>query len=519
MIKRLTVKDYLIFEAASVEFDGGFNVLSGETGAGKSLLIDAISLLSGRRVDWDSVPRRAYLEMVMEGDETLARALSDLGIPYDGEVVVRRTLNPETRRSRILLNDMHVSAGVVRRLLQGRIFVGSQFAHTGVDDPHFQTEVLDRFAGVDYGEYPILYAEYRAKINRLRKLESRLSELKEREDYLRFQLDGLRKLNLHEGEEEELLKRREELEEIIKAQEWSLRFREVYPSLRESITSLLRDAPERFRGDLENVLNVLTDMAMEVPDEGEEDLQEEFDRINARLYEIGRLKSRFRTDFEGLLRLTGTLEAELRSIRELEDEVVRLRHELNGLITKLEKAASRISDQRSKYLKEFAGYVEDNLRALGFEYVKVEVRMEETDFHPSGRDVVVLLVSTVPDVPPHPVSGLSGGELSRTALVLFSTGASRFRTLILDEIDMGVSPSVADRIGRLLKDLSGQVQVIAITHQAFTAMHADKHLVVERLSPSEAVVREVTGEDRWKELARMMGVKDPDMARITLGGE
>ncbi len=518
MIRRLTVKNYLIFKDVRLEFGGGFNVISGETGAGKSLIADVLSLLAGGRVDWDSVPERAHMEMVVEGDSEMERVLSDLGIPYDGEVVIRRTLNPSNRRSRILINDMQVSAGVVRRLLDGKIFVGSQFSHTTVDDPTFQTEVLDRFGGIDITDYAEVYAEYVAKLRRLRKLERELSDLKEREDYLRFQLNEIRRLNLREGEEEELIRRREELEERVRTREWGARFMETYPIVRESLTSLLRDAPERFRRDLETMLDILSDMAFSIPDGTEEEVEEEFNRINARLYEIGRLKARFRTDFAGLLRIAGSLERDLSNLRKLEEEVERMRVEIERLEEELGRLCDGIDATRVSTTERFAKYVEDSLRALGFEHVEVEVSLESTRYYERGRTVARLLISTVPGVAPHRVSDLSGGELSRTALVLFSTGSSRYRTLVLDEVDTGVSPSVADRVGRLLRRLSEGTQIMAITHQAFTALHAHRHFVVERADPSTATVREVRGEERWRELGRMMGVGDPEIAKSTLRG-
>lgn len=518
MIRRLTVKNYLIFKDVSLEFGEGFNVISGETGAGKSLIADVLSLLSGGRVDWDSVPDRAHMEMVLVGDPEMERLLSDLGIPYDGEVVIRRTLNPSNRRSRILINDMQVSAGVVRRLLRGKIFIGSQFSHTMVDDPVFQTEVLDRFAGIDITAYAETYAEYRAKLRRLRKLEAELSELREREDYLRFQLEELRKLDLKEGEEEELLRRREELEERVREREWGVRFLEAYPVVRESLTSLLREAPERFRRELETVLDILSDMALGIPDGSEDGIEEEFNRINARLYEISRLKTRFRTDFAGLLRFSENVERELARIRELEEEVETLRREVALIEEEMGRLCGEIDAERRRSVGRFAEYVEGNLRALGFEHLSVEVSLEETRYYERGRTVARLLISTVPGVAPHRISDLSGGELSRTALVLFSTGVSRYRTLVLDEVDTGVSPSVADRVGRLLRELSEGTQILAITHQAFTALHAHRHFVVERPEPSLARIREVVGEDRWRELGRMMGVGDPEVARSTLKG-
>ncbi len=518
MIRRLTVKNYLIFKDATLEFGEGFNVISGETGAGKSLIADVLSLLAGGRVDWDSVPERAHMEMVLAGDPEMEQVLSELGIPYDGEVVVRRTLNPSNRRSRILINDMQVSAGAVRRLLEGRLFIGAQFSHTLVDDPVFQTEVLDRFAGIDLTAYAELYAEYRARLRRLRNLEAELSDLREREGYLRFQLDEIRKLNLREGEEEELLRRREELEEMVRMREWRARFMEAYPLVRESLTPLLREAPERFRRDLETVLDILSDMALAIPEDEGDDTEEEFNRINARLYEISRLKTRFRTDFAGLLRLSESVERELAHIRELEDEVERLRREMTNIVGEMEKVCEGIDATRESTKGRFAGYVEESLRALGFEHVNVEVSLEPTRYYERGRTMARVLISTVPGVAPHRVSDLSGGELSRMALVLFSTGVSRYRTLVLDEVDAGVSPSVADRVGRLLRDLSERTQILAITHQAFTALHAQRHFVVERPDPSVARVKEVRGEDRWRELGRMMGVGDPEIAKSTLGG-
>jgi len=516
LLRRLSVKDYLIFKDAKMEFGRGFNILSGETGAGKSLVVDAISLLLGGKVDWEAVRRRAYLELVLEGDEELASRLMDLGIPYEGEVVIRRTLNPQTRRSRLFINDMQVSARTVASLLSDYVFVGEQFSHRDVDDPLFQTEVLDRFAGIDLGEYPTLFSKYRRLKGMLKGLSERLEDLRSREDYLRFQLAELEKLNLREGEEEELLERKEELEEMVRAREWAVRFRETYPELSDGITRLLKDAPDRFREVLEDALSGLREILLSVEGEDYAELIEELDSINARLYEIGRLKRKYRADFSGLMAKMEHLRSELDEVGKLEREVALLEADLKALEAEMYSVCEVINERRRAALRRFEEYLLENLRSLGFEYVNPRVSLREGEFHPRGNTYAEIRLSTVPDVPPHRISKLSGGELARVALVLFSTGASRFRTLILDEIDVGVSPAIADRIGSMLKRISSRTQIVAITHQAFTALHGDTHFVVRRVSPTEARVERLSEEERWEELARMMGVKDAEVLKESL---
>ncbi|NPB04238.1 MAG: AAA family ATPase [Thermotogae bacterium] len=519
MIKRLKVKGYLLFDDISLDFVEGFNVLTGETGAGKSLIVGAIELLLGGKVDWSNVRRRAYLEMVIENYPTLRRRLRDLGIPHESEVVVRRTLNPESKRSRIFINDMQVSARTVASLIGEDFFVGHQFASGGIGDPTFQTEVLDRFANVDLEEYPALYLEYRALERKITKLRGELDDLLAQEDYLRFQLEEIERLNLKPDEEDELLKRREEIEEALKGVEWGVRFQDVYPQIRQGISILVRGAPKGVRTKLAEVLEILDDISLEVTLESYSELKEELDRINARLYEISRIKGRFKTDLRGLWQRATEIKARLERLRLLKTKIEGYERDLVSLRTKLEEICKRINKRRREALNGFGLYVKENLEALGFDYVDVEVLLKRSDFYERGNTQVSVLLRTVPDLPFHGVSSLSGGELSRAALVFFSTGASRYRTLILDEIDAGVSPTIADRIGRLLALLSSHTQIIGITHQAFTAHYAHRHFAVRRLSPSLTTVEELKDDERWRELARMLGLSDVRMVQRMLAGD
>ena len=508
LLREIRLKDFLVFKDVSLRLGEGLNVLSGETGAGKSLIVDAILTLLGREVDWSALRGESYLQMVWEDDGRLGEKLRELGIPYEGEVIVRKVLNARTRRSRTFINDMRVSAKVVKEVFSDEILIGEQFALRRSVSPHFQTLVFDRAAGVDYGGYGEVFQTYRKLKASLSSLQKKLDELKEKEDYLRFQLAEMEKLNLQRGEEERLLSRRAEIEGKLREREWAVGFKSVYPIIEENLSSLLRNSPERFRETLEEVYEKLRDILYAVDYGDYEELMEELDSINSRLYQIDRLKARFRTDFEGLLSLREEISQNLNLLQTLEGEKKALEEELEKVETTLREICEGINAQRRAALGDFKEKVVSLLRDLGFSYVLLDVVLKEREFYALGNSQVEMRISTIPSLPPQDVSNLSGGELARFSLVLFSLGSVSLPTVILDEIDIGVSPDVASRIGLLLKGISQRSQVIVITHNAFTAMYADRHFTVKRVSPEKTHVKEVKGEERWEELARMLGVKD-----------
>ncbi len=504
MIERIRVKNFTIFEYVEIEFSENFNVITGETGAGKSLIVDALVYLISHRVNWEDILRDFSVEVIIKPENDLLRELEDIELE-DG-VIIRKKFEKSNRRVRSYINDVAVSSKRISEILGRRIFLGRQFSQVEILNERFQTELFDKAMGIDISQYIEIYSKYKRVKANLEELEEEFEELKGKEDYIKFQLKEISEVEL-EIDEGELMERKRELEERLKEVEWAREFNESYEEIYQRVSHLLRISPDRYKGVFLEFLENLKEIRSSV-EFSQEDVLEELEKINSRLYRIGRLKLKYGTDLEGLKRIKKDLEDKLKRLRELEGKVEEMRIELYNLEKHLERKAEEINKMRMENSKDFEEMVENLLKDLGFDYVKCKVILKDGQFWERGKGILEILISTIPDVPPSKISNLSGGELSRVSLVLSYLGGSTYKTLIFDEIDVGVSPKVAAKIGKMLKDISQNVQVIAITHQPFTAFFANKHFVVKKIKPDMAICEEVEGKDRIKELGRMMGIED-----------
>ena len=506
MIEVLKVKNFTIFEEVTLEFSENFNVITGETGAGKSLIVDALRFLLSQRVDWDEVLRDFSIEVVLRPDGDLLRDLEDLEISAEEGVIIRKKFEKGNRRVKSYINGIAVPSRRISEILEGRIFLGRQFSQVEILNEKFQTELFDRAMGIDISDYLWVYLEYKRVLENFRDLEEEFRDLKGREDYIKFQLKELSEANL-DVDEMELLERKREIEGKLREVEWAREFNEIYDEIYQRVSHLLKISPERYREVFRDFLENLKEIRLET-DFSQENILEDLEEINSRLYKIGRLKLKYGTDFGGLKKIKGELEGKLRRLEELEGKVEEMRMKLLKLEKELERRAEEINARRKEGFMEFEGKVEGLLRELGFDYVKCNVVLRDGQYWERGKGVLEILISTIPDAPPSKISNLSGGELSRVSLVLSYLGGSSYNTLIFDEIDVGVSPKVAEKMGKLLRDISQKVQVIAITHQPFTAFFANKHFLVKKVRPDLALCVEIEGKDRIRELGRMMGIED-----------
>ncbi|MEO0138867.1 MAG: AAA family ATPase [candidate division WOR-3 bacterium] len=507
MIKILRVKDFLLFDKATLEFDNGFNVITGETGAGKSLIIDALNLLISPRVDWDTLTKNSTIEAVIEPDGEILEILEDLGVELENDgVIIRKGFDVKNKKTKSYINDTLVSSRKIGEILQPKIFIGKQFSHMEILDEKYQTSVFDKAVGIKIDEYLKFYTDYKKKITDYERIKLEYEGLKSKEEFIRFQIKELEGIDFSIGEGD-LLKRKRELEDRVKEQEWAKVFGDVYEDIYEKISRILKTSPDKFKPIFEEILERLNDIKsyLEFP---EEDLISEIDEINSKLFTINRLKLKYGVDFEGLKGIRDELLQKLERLKVLEGELENLGVEIERVEKILRVEAEKLNEERVKKKKNFERDVESLLKELGFDYVKCEVAFKDGEFWERGNKVVNILISTIPDITPSHISNLSGGEISRVALVLSYLGGSNYKTLIFDEIDIGVSPKVALKIGKMLRNISEKTQVIAITHQPFTAIFGHKHFVVEKPKPDRAICTEVRGEKRIKELARMMGVKD-----------
>ncbi len=507
MIKTLNVKNFLLFGDVEVEFNRGFNVITGETGAGKSLIVNAIQMAVSPRVEWSEINGDLYIEITFFEDEDLKSELEELGLDCEGEVVLRRKFDASGKRVKTFINDFLVSSRKVWEIFSKYVFVGHQFSQRDILNTKFQTKMFDRGIGISINTYTEMYSRYISQNTKYRGVLNELKNLAGKEDYINYQLRELEKID-YDVDEEMLIQEKSRLENALQSIEWASTFSRYYDDIYPRISELLKTSPEKFKPIFEEILERLNEVRLSLDISDTEEIVSRIDEINSKLFIIGRLKAKFGTDFQGLKSVREKLRGDINRLNLLREEVSRMEREVEEVKKKVYGMAEELNTLRYKKKGDFEKMFEKFLKSLGFDYVKVEVVLRERDIWERGSTEVEIKISTIPSVNPSSVDNLSGGELSRVALAMFHLGGTYYRSMILDEIDMGVSPQIALQIGKTLRRISRETQIISITHQPFTALYCDKHFVVEKTNPSKATIREIYGEERLKELARMMGVED-----------
>ncbi len=547
MILSLKVKNFLLVESASLEFSPGLNVLTGETGAGKSLLLRAISYALGERIDWDAFgEERATIELVLRIPEEQRQLVEEYGIDMEDDLlIIRRVIEGKKRRSRIYANDTLVVARTINEIARNIIEIQGQYDTYRLFDEDYHLELLDRFAKsrVFTDEYQTsiidkfarnqdLMEEYRNLYRRWMELRRKLDQLVENEqkyiqelDYLRYQLEELEKANLREGEEEELSRKLEYLSRIEQIRAVLDATRLLYEgenSPYDAISSVLRDMEELSSIDefaqlyerLSAVRDELKDIALSLPEV--EMPEENLDEIQERLFFLSRLKKKYGKSISELIEYMSDLRKKIEELESAPINREKLERELQETRKKLEELAEKISRRRREAARKFEEMVMEHLRDLALEEAIFRVNFVETDLSPWGKEKVNFLFSSSPKFPPRPLKKVaSGGELSRLALAikLIMAGEETPSVLIFDEIDTGIGGETAIKVGRKLKSLSDYYQLIVITHLPQIASFADRHFVV-RKSGARTTIGMVEGQERVKEIARMLsGVVSKDSMR------
>jgi DNA repair protein RecN (Recombination protein N) len=541
MLRELRIQNLAVIEAVEVRLHPGLNVLTGETGAGKSILIDAILLLRGGRAQTDLIragAEVASVEAVFEigPASPLLAVLDDVGFRPDGvegsadvaELFVRRELS-RTGRHRAFVNDSPVTVALLERLGDHLVEVHGQHEHQRLLEPAHQLELLDRFAAADELRRTVatLFDARQAARHAVEDTRAAERERAQREDLLRFQVSEIDAARLTAGEEEAL---RSERARLGNAERFTSGLNEAAAGLYDdprSATALLARAAQVLRelGRLDTKLAAPcehVDAALSHVEEAVGDIRrlrdgltfepERLEAIEDRLDALGRLKRKYGDSVEAVLAFRKEIGAALDALTRHAEVLATQEAALAAVESELERATAELSAKRRVAAGRLATQTQRGLRELGMERAVFEVALEPLEVPTaSGRDRMEFRVALNPGEGVKPLARVaSGGELARSTLALKTVLADddRMPTMVFDEVDAGIGGRVADIVGGKLAAISRGRQVLCVTHVAQIAAHADWHLTVAKAvrgGRTRTTVEPLEASARVDEIARMLG--------------
>lgn len=488
MLELLRIRDLALIEDAELEFSKGLNVLTGETGAGKSFILRAIDFLTGERMG---------AEMVRPGKEKAV--VEALFARPEGDLVIRRELSAETGRSRVYLGDRLGSQEAVLELRPSLVLHTSQHGQQKLLQPAYQARILDGFLPEQslLAEREEALSELRRILERRRELTARTEELARQREFLEFQRAEIEKVDPLPGEEEELLARKEsarDREHAAKALAEALDILGGDSPLTEGVAALARDmeavsalfpefeeerlAVEDFRLRLQALQNRLRRA------EAEDGETIDLDALESRLFEISRLKRKLNKSLEQILALRDEIVENLNFLDSCGLDLKRLDKDETAAAKRLGDILARLNAARRAAGERLCRALEAELRGLGFsEHARVEYAFEPSEPYPGlAEDRARLLWVPNPGQPPRPLDKIaSGGELSRFLLAVTSLKSSdELPTLIFDEVDAGIGGHTLNKVGDKLKSLAGRQQMLLITHWPQLASLAERHFLVSK---------------------------------------
>ena len=533
MIKQLRIKDYILIDELTANFDEKLNVITGETGAGKSILINAIDIAFAPRVSKDVIKHdkeKAVIELVIENTKhDLSKLFEENGVDNLGsEIVLTKEITQNGVRSRV--NGTLVNQEFIKQLKSYFLDIHSQHQTYAFMQPKYHINLLDNYAKESYGNK---LDAYREKFKEYQHLQSQLDTLKNASnatesqiEFLQFQINEIDSANIQSPTEDEeltseleVLENAEKLKELTGTSYWAINgddgsIIEALGKIKQNISKAasMDKNLEELESNLIDAIERLKDVGSDLRDYSQ-NLDNDTERLNEiqeRLFLLDKLKRKYGGTLESVLETFDKLSKELNAIEFSTQNIEELEAKIESTHKELMHTASEISESRQNYAQVLSVLIQEKLEKLEFPKARFEISVTQKELCSDGIDNVEFLISTNVSEDLKPLAKVaSGGEISRVMLAIKSIFAQSddINTVIFDEIDTGISGKASQSVADEIVELSKYHQIILITHQAIIASKADKHFYVRKSQSDETKVEVyvLTGENRIKALAELAG--------------
>lgn len=532
MLTRLSVSNFAIIDELQLQFGKGLTIITGETGAGKSILLGALKLVLGERADikqLNNPEKKSIIEAAFDISKlNLNSFFEENELDYEAESILRRELLP-SGKSRAFINDTPVTLDILQELSEQLIDIHSQFSTANLLDENYQMRILDAYANQipQVNQYNQIFLKRNQKKTELRKLEDKLHSKSQESDYQSFLLNELIDANLQNNELEEL---EQEQKELQHADEIQKVLGEIYAKLDTpelGIVSQLNEVTigiqriSVYANDLEPISERINSAKIELQDiQNEiqikagrmESNPERLDEVNERLNLIHSLLVKHRLNsVEELIEIKSNLETENSDFESLEIQINSIQKEIISIENELKSISEKISKGRNKVIPLVEKALLETLTKLGMENSSMKIELNSSEnFSSNGNDEINMLFTANKGSLLKPIGkSVSGGERSRLMLAIKKLLSSHLDlpTLILDEVDTGVSGKVADEVGKLMQEMSQEMQLMSITHLPQVAAKGQHHLKVQKKTENnltKTIVRELNPNERILEIAELI---------------
>ena len=535
MLKKILVQNYILIENLELEFSNKLNIITGETGSGKSILIGAIDTVFGAKASKDCIRTgcdKAYIELSLFLNQPINELLSEYGIEnFGNELIISREITQSGSRSRV--NGTLVNLDFIKVLRDRFLDIHSQHQTYSFMQPKYHIQLLDSYAKATCSElfkkYSTLYEEYTTAKQKLEEAKNTNNLTENQIEFLKFQIDEIDAANIKEIDEDEqlenelvVLENAEKLKELTGSVAWTLNnddesILNTLSQLKMNLSKASRmdSGLEDSESELINIIESIKDLSSSLRDYSQT-LDNDTARLNEiqeRLFNLDKLKRKYGSGsaekpLENVLNTFEELQNEYSAIINFGSNIEELEMKVDNLHSKLKKLAEEISSKRKMYSEVLSSLIVEKLEKLELPKVQFKIDIQNTELNKFGIDNVEFLISTNVSEPLRPLAKVaSGGEISRVMLALKTIFAQHddIDTVIFDEIDTGISGKTSQKVSEEISELANYRQIIMITHQAIIASKADKHIYVKKVQgdSTQVGIYELNESDKLKAIAEL----------------